>query len=90
MDTIRGKCEIIEVLLSQIILLISNEIGENPYEDLEKAKKIASQKNISHLSSINKKLKNVTMLLYNRRLDNSDEIFKKLDEIYFLLNPKPS
>jgi len=90
MDTIRGKCEIIEVLLSQIILLISDEIGENPYEDLEKAKKIASQKNISQLSSINKKLKNVTMLLYNRRLDNSDEIFKKLDEIYFLLNPKPS
>lgn len=83
---IQQKYVQIESLLKEIRNNIIHEIGYNPYEDLDKLMKVASQKNYNHFSSINKKLKNLSMMLYNRNLDCSDLIFKKLDELYSLIN----
>jgi hypothetical protein len=80
----------IEVLLNEIRDLISSEIGNNPYEDLDKAIKIISQKNLNQFSSINNKLKNLSMMLYNRNLDCCKLIFEKLDEIHSLINKNPN
>ncbi len=80
------KCKRIEVLLDEIIGLILDEIGTNPYDDLEKAKKIVSQRNINQIDLVIKKLDNFSMLLYNRSLDNSKIIIDKLNEIYSLIN----
>jgi hypothetical protein len=85
MNTLIEKCMKIEILLDEIIILVSSEIGKNPFLDLEKAKKIVAQKNINQLPFVKKKLDNLTMLLYNGNLASSNEIFQKLNDIYILL-----
>lgn len=75
----------IEVLLYEVRDLISAEIGKNSYEDLDKSIKIVSQKNYKQVPAIKDKLKNLSMMLYNRNLNNSKLIFDKLDKVYSLL-----
>lgn len=75
----------IEILLDEIISLILSEHTTNPFEDLEKAKKIISQKNFKQLPLIIKKLNNFTMLFYNQRHINDEIIVGKLNEIYDIL-----
>lgn len=75
----------IEILLNEVKSLIANEIGINPFEDLEKIIKIVSQKNYNQSHVIRNKLKNLSMMLYNRNLDCSKLVFEKLDEVYSLV-----
>ena len=86
MDTIQDKYFYIETLLNEILILIKSEMGDNHFEDLDKAIKIVSQKNYSQINSIDKKIKNLSMLLYNQNLENSKTIFDKLDAIHFTIN----
>jgi hypothetical protein len=85
MENIQYKHFQIETLLNEILVLIKSEIGDNPFEDLDTAIKIISQKNYKQLTSIDKKIRNLSMLLYNRNLENRKVIFAKLDEIHFLI-----
>jgi Na+/phosphate symporter len=85
MENIQLKYIQVEILLNEVKDMISNEIGNNPYEDLEKMIKIVSQKNYNHIPAIRNKLKNLSMMLYNRHLDCSEFIFEKLDEVYSLV-----
>ena len=80
------KFEKIENLLNEIITLITIELGNNPYEDIDKAKRIVSQKNFNQTNLLIKKLDNFTMLLYNRRLNNAKIIIGKLSEVYSIIN----
>lgn len=85
MENIQEKYFQIETFLNEILVLIILEMGSNPFEDLDKAIKIVSQKNYSQITSLDKKIKNLSMLLYNRNLKNSKTIFNKLDKIHFVL-----
>lgn len=80
----------LETLLNEVKELISNELGVNPFEDLEKTIKIVSQKNYNQSQQIRNKLKNLSMILYNRNLDCSKLVFEKLDEVYTLLTESPN
>lgn len=80
----------LETLLNEVKSLISNELGVNPFEDLEKTIKIVSQKNYNQSHLIRNKLKNLSMILYNRNLDCSKLVFEKLDEVYTLLTESPN
>ena len=80
----------LETLLNEVKSLISNELGVNPFEDLEKTIKIVSQKNYNQSQQIRNKLKNLSMILYNRNLDCSKLVFEKLDEVYTLLTESPN
>ncbi len=85
MENSKEKCEKIVVLLDEIINTIYFEKGFF-FEDLEKAKKIADQKKINQLPAIVKRLDNFTMLFYNQRFVNDEEIIKKLNQIYLIVN----
>ena len=90
MENSQLKYSQIEILLNEEKDLISNEIGINPYEDLEKMIKIVSQKNYNQSPVIKNKLKNLSMMLYNRNLDCGKLVFEKLDEVYFLVTESPT
>lgn len=80
----------IEILLNEVKNLISNEIGNNPFEDLEKMIKIVSQKNYNQSHAIRNKIKNFSMMLYNRNLDCGKLVFEKLDEVSNLVTENPT
>jgi hypothetical protein len=75
----------LEKQLNDLIVLLIQGIGSNPYEDIEKAKKIVIQRNFKQFKSIEKKLKELTISLYNRRLSNIEAISKKIEHISALL-----
>lgn len=90
MENIQLKYTQIEILLTEVKNLISNEIGINPYEDLEKMIRIVSQKDYNQFPVIRNKLKNLSLMLYNRNLDCGKSVFEKIDEVYVLLiTPNP-
>lgn len=86
MENLKEKCEKTVKLLDEIISLIIADRGLNSFEDLEKAKKIISQKNVNQFNLVIKKLDNFTMLFYNQRFSNTEEIINKLNQIYETLN----
>lgn len=78
-------------LKNNIILLVSlitNELGYNPYKDLDKLLTIINQKNYKQFSSMHKKMKELSILLYDRRLFNN-EIANVLKNIEILLKNFP-
>ena len=85
MENIQNKYIQIENRLFEIRELISHELGNNPYEDLNKMIKSVSQKNYSQVLFIRNKIKNLSMLLYNRNLECGQSVFDKLNEVYLLL-----
>jgi len=79
----------IEILLIEIFDLIVSELGSNPYEDLDKMLKIVVQKNYNQKDALKNKLKNFSILLYNRRLENQSHILDNLNKVYELLANNP-
>ncbi len=78
-------------LKNNIILLVSlitNELGYNPYKDLDKLLTIINQKNYKQFFSMHKKVKELSILLYDRRLFNN-EIENVLKNIEILLKNFP-
>ena len=78
-------------LKNNIILLVSlitNELGYNPYKDLDKLLTIINQKNYKQIFSMHKKVKELSILLYDRRLFNN-EIENVLKNIEILLKNFP-
>ena len=67
-----------------LVTLITNELGYNPYKELDKSLTIINQKNYKHFFSIHKKMKELSVLLYDRRLYNN-EIEDVLKNIEILL-----
>lgn len=86
MEESKKKCERISQLIDEIINLITNERGYNSFEDLKKSKKIMSQKNINQINIVKKKLDNFTMILYNQRFSNDEEIIERLNKIYVMID----
>lgn len=83
---IKEKYIQIEFLLQEIKEILTKEIGYNPYDDLEKSIKIISNKNYNHLISLNKTLKNITILLYNRNLNCTLLVLKKIDKVHEIIS----
>lgn len=75
----------IEQLLNEIKLLILDEIGNNPYPNLEKLMRIVSDKNYNQHGALKSKLKNLSIIVYGGGLKCSYAILKKIEEISFLL-----
>ncbi len=68
------------VLLESVII---KKLGHNPYKELDKALIIINQKNYKYFSSIYKKMKSLSILLYDRRLfdNNIASILKNIEDI---------
>lgn len=80
------KALALEKVLDEIIELILTELGSNPYKELEQAKKIVAQRIFHQFPAIERKLGNLTMLLYNRRMTNIKELDKKTEEANCILD----
>jgi Zn-dependent M16 (insulinase) family peptidase len=83
-----GRDEYISTLeehIDELIQLICNSLGNNPYDDLNKIKSIVAQRNYSQFGSIEKKLKDLGISLYNRRLSESSLISNKINELIAIL-----
>jgi len=58
----------LEKELENLIALINQKLGSNPYIDLDKSLKIVLQKNYTQFPSIKKKINYVFMRLYDSQL----------------------
>jgi hypothetical protein len=72
---------ILEKHVDELIQLVNNSLGGNPYDELGKIKKIVAQRNYNQFNGIEKKLKDFGIALYNRRLTGSLLINDKINDV---------
>jgi len=79
------RINLLEVMLKECIDIIIKSVGENPYQDLEKALKIIQDKNVKQYASLKDKIGNTIIAIYNTRFINMEIVLYKLDESYRLV-----
>lgn len=85
MDNKELKYDVIVKLLEGVKTLIINDLKVNTYEDIDKIISICKTNGVKNDKHLQKRLKNLTMLLYSRNLESSKSIIAKLNEAYLIL-----
>lgn len=73
--------------LEILIFMMNQEFNRgNPYEELDKALKIVKSRNYNQYFSLENKMRDFTMSIYNNRMDNYDSINYHLSRIDGLID----
>lgn len=76
----------LEVLIVELQQLIFEHTGDDPFTQLEKARRIVSQRNYQQFGAVKKKLINTIIRFYNQRVN--EELNKKITEIEDIISLK--